>query len=225
MHRFLWFALAFPALCHAADFSLQAARHGDSFKVEAAAEFEAEVTLAWEVLTDYDRLSEFIPGMHSSRIVSRTKRSVIVDQSGEARLLFLSFPIKVRLEVEEFPYERIVSRAIEGNFKELRGAYTLEVRGRRLLLHYTGSLTPDFSVPPLIGTILMRNTVAKRFGAMVDEIMRRQRLRELPVVTPPPAAEAERGLGGVRRWCSPSAGNMGSSPATQSCAGGSRHRA
>jgi len=185
MHRLLWLALAFPALCYPADISLQAARHGDSFEVEAAAEFEAEVTLAWEVLTDYDRLSEFIPGMHSSRIVSRSKRSVIVDQSGEARLLFLSFPIQVRLEVEEFPYERIVSRAIEGNFKELRGAYTLEARGRHLLLHYTGSLTPDFSIPPLIGTILMRNTVAKRFGAMVDEIMRRQRLRELPVVTPP----------------------------------------
>jgi ribosome-associated toxin RatA of RatAB toxin-antitoxin module len=184
MHRLLWLALAIPALCHPADISLQAARHGDSFEFKAAAEFEAEVTLAWEVLTDYDRLSEFIPGMHSSRIVSRSKRSVIVDQSGEARLLFLSFPIQVRLEVEEFPYERIVSRSIKGNFKEMRGAYTLEVRGRRLLLHYTGSLTPDFSIPPLIGTILVRNTVAKRFGAMVDEIKRRQRLRELTVVTP-----------------------------------------
>ena len=57
MHRLLWFALATPALCHAADISLQAVRHGDSFEVEAAAEFEAEMTLAWEVLTDYDRLS------------------------------------------------------------------------------------------------------------------------------------------------------------------------
>ena len=184
MHRLLWLALSFPPLCHAADISLQATRHGDSFEVEAAAEFEAEVTLAWEVLTDYDRLSEFIPGMHSSRTVSRSKRSVIVDQSGEARLLFLSYPIKVRLEVEEFPYERIVSRAIGGNFKELRGAYTLEARGRHLVLHYTGSLTPDFGIPPLIGTILIRNTVAKRFGAMVNEIIRRQRLRELPKVAP-----------------------------------------
>lgn len=184
MHRLLWLALAFPALCLPADISLQATRHGDRFEVEAAAEFEAEVTLAWEVLTDYDRLSEFIPGMHWSRIVSRNKHSVIVDQSGEARMLFLAFPIHVRLEVEEFPYERIVSRAIEGNFKEMRGAYTLEVRGRRLLLHYIGSLTPDFSVPPLIGTILVRKTVEKRFGAMVDEIMRRQRLRDLPAVAP-----------------------------------------
>jgi ribosome-associated toxin RatA of RatAB toxin-antitoxin module len=184
MHRLLWLVLAIPVLCHPADISLQTTRHGDSFEVEGVAEFEAEVTLAWEVLTDYGRLSEFIPGMRSSRIVSRSNRSVVVDQSGEARLLFLSFPIQVRLEVEEFPYERIVSRAIKGNFKEFRGAYALEARGRRLLLHYTGSLTPDFSIPPLIGTILVRKTVEKRFGAMVDEIMRRQRLRKLPAVAP-----------------------------------------
>jgi ribosome-associated toxin RatA of RatAB toxin-antitoxin module len=184
MHRLLWLALAFPALCFPADISLQAVRHGDRFEVEAASEFEAEVTLAWEVLTDYDRLSDFIPGMHSSRTVSRSKHSVIVDQSGEARLLIFAFPIQMRLEIEEFPYERIVSRAIEGNFKEMRGAYTLEVRGRRLLLHYSGSLTPDFSIPPLIGTIMMRKFVEKCFGAMVDEIMRRQRLREISTDTP-----------------------------------------
>lgn len=184
MHRLLWFALVIPALGHAADISVQTVRNGDSFEVEAAAEFEAEVPVAWDVLTDYDRLSEFIPGMHSSRVVSRSKGSVIVDQSGETRLLFFSFPMQVRLEVEEFPYERIVSRAIEGNFKELSGSYILEPRGRRLLLRYTGSMTPGFSIPPLIGTILVRNNVEKRFGAMVDEIMRRQHLHDLPAVAP-----------------------------------------
>jgi len=184
MRRLLWFALAFPALCYPAEISLQVARHGDSFEVEAAAEFEAEVTLTWEVLTDYDRLSEFIPGMHSSRTVSRDIGRVIVDQSGDAKLLFFSFPMRVRLEIEEYPYERIFSRAIEGNFKEMFGAYTLEARGRRLLLRYTGSLTPDFGIPPLVGTMLVRNTMEKRFGAMVDEIVRRQRLRDLPAVTP-----------------------------------------
>ena len=184
MYRLLWLALAFPPLCFPADISLQAVRHGDTFDVEAASEFEAEVTQAWEVLTDYDRLADFIPGMHSSRTVSRSNHSVIVDQSGEARLLIFALPVQVRLEVEEFPYERIVSRAIEGNFKEMRGAYSLEVRGRHLLLRYNGSLTPDFSIPPLIGTILVRKFVEKRFGAMVDEIMRRQRLRDRSAGTP-----------------------------------------
>ena len=184
MYRLLWLLLAFPSLCFPADLSLQAVRHGDTFDVEAASEFEAEVTLAWEVLTDYDRLSDFIPGMHSSRTVSRSNHRVIVDQNGDAKLLFFSFPMHVRLEIEEFPYERIISHAIEGNFKEMSGEYILEARGRRLLLRYSGSLTPDFSIPPLIGTILVRKFVEKRFGAMVDEIVRRQRLRDRSVEAP-----------------------------------------
>jgi ribosome-associated toxin RatA of RatAB toxin-antitoxin module len=185
MYRLLWFALAFPAWCYPADISLQAVRHGERFEVEAVADFEAEVPLAWEVLTDYDRLAEFIPGMQSSRIVSRSHDSVIVDQSGDARLLFFSFPIQVRLEIQEYPYRRIVSRAVDGNFKEMVGAYTLEAAGRRVLLRYSGSLTPAFSIPPLIGTILVRNTMEKRFGAMVDEIVRRQRLRDFPAAAAP----------------------------------------
>ncbi len=158
-----------------ADFEVKAVRNGERFDVEASAEFEAGVELAWAVLTDYDRLAEFIPGMKRSRVVSRDGHAVVVDQNGEASLLFFTFPIQVRLAIEEQPFDRIESRAISGNFRELSGNYRLEVRGTRLLLRYSGRMTPDFAVPPLIGTLLVRNTVARRFRAMVDEILRRQR--------------------------------------------------
>lgn len=161
-----------------AEFEVRAIRNGETFDVEASAEFEAGVDLAWAVLTDYDRLAEFIPGMRESRVVSRNGNEVVVDQSGEASLLFLTFPIQVRLAIEEWPFERIESRAIAGNFRELGGSYHLEARGSRLRLRYTGRMTPDFTVPPLIGTLLVRNTAARRFGAMVEEIVRRQRGRD-----------------------------------------------
>jgi ribosome-associated toxin RatA of RatAB toxin-antitoxin module len=170
-------ALALPVLADAADITVEVVRRDDSFEVEAGAEIPAQVDVAWEVLTDYDRLAEFIPGMTESRVVSRAGRSVVVDQRGKAGLLFFTFPIEVRLEIEESPYGRIESRAIRGNFRELTGAYDLQVRGDRLSLRYSGRLTPDFGIPPLIGTLLVRNTVEKRFGAMVDEIKRRQRVR------------------------------------------------
>lgn len=171
-------ALAPPSLAAdsgVVDFEVKAVRERETFYVEASAEFEAGVELAWAVLTDYDRLAAFIPGMKESRVVSRKGNEVVVDQSGEASLLFLSFPIQVRLAIEEQPFERIESRAIAGNFRELGGSYHLESLGTRLRLRYAGSMTPDFAVPPLIGTLLVRNTAARRFGAMVEEILRRQR--------------------------------------------------
>lgn len=184
-------ALALPGLAadtEVTDFEVKALRNGEGFDVEASAEFEAGVELAWAVLTDYDRLAEFIPGMKQSRVVSREGLQVVVDQSGEASLLFFTFPIQVRLAIEEHPFDRVESRAISGNFRELSGNYLLEVHGTRLLLRYSGRMTPDFAVPPLIGTLLVRNTVAKRFRAMVDEILRRQRgtdddPQELPATT------------------------------------------
>lgn len=183
-------ALAQPGLAASsgiADFEVRAMRNGETFDVEASAEFEAGVDLAWAVLTDYDRLAEFIPGMKESRVVSRNGNEVMVDQSGEASLLFLTFPIRVRLAIEEWPFERIESRAIAGNFRELDGSYHLEARGSRLRLRYTGRMTPDFAVPPLIGTLLVRNTAARRFGAMVEEIVRRQRGRHTPPQAQPAA--------------------------------------
>lgn len=161
-----------------ADFEVRAARNGETFDVEASAEFEAGLELAWAALTDYDRLAEFIPGMHESRVVSRSHNAVVVDQSGEASLLFFSFPIQVRLAIEERPFEQIDSRAIDGNFRELVGSYHLEARGSRVRLRYAGRMTPDFAIPPLIGTLLVRNTAARRFRAMVEEIVRRQHERD-----------------------------------------------
>jgi len=178
----LWLLLLVcSATAHSADFSVKTTRHGDSFEVEAVAEIEADVADAWKVLTDYDRLAEFIPGMLESRVVSRDGSSVVIDQRGEASLLFFTFPMRVRLAIEEYPNERIVSKAISGDFKDMQGVYHLEPRDAGLRLRYEGKFTPDFGVPPLIGTLMMRSTVEQRFGAMVREIEKTRRHEPAPV--------------------------------------------
>ena len=167
----IWLSmLVLPAAAAAAEISVQTTRHGDAFEVEATADIDADVADAWKVLTDYDRLAEFIPGMQESKVISRDGPNVVVDQRGETGLLFLTFPMRVRLAIEEQPYERIFSTAIAGNFKELHGVYHLQARGAGLTLRYEGGFTPDFGFPPLLGTLIVRSTVERRFGAMVREI-------------------------------------------------------
>ncbi|OGA23688.1 MAG: hypothetical protein A3I02_16155 [Betaproteobacteria bacterium RIFCSPLOWO2_02_FULL_67_26] len=166
-------ALAVPAA--AAEITVHATRDGEVLEVVAVAEFEGNITRTWQVLTDYGRIAEFVPSMEMSRIVSRERNSAVVEQKGEARMLFFSYPINLRLAVTEYPYERIESRAIGGNFRELRGAYALEAREGRIKLRYTGRLVPDFFIPPLIGTLVLRRNVEETFRAMVNEIERRHR--------------------------------------------------
>ena len=172
--------LVLPATSQAAQISVHTTRHGDSFEVEATAEIDADVADAWKVLTDYDRLAEFIPGMQESRVVSRDGFNVVVDQRGDASLLFFTFPMRVRLAIEEFPSDRIVSNAIAGNFREMRGVCHLQARDTGLQLRYEGKFTPDFGVAPLIGTLVVRTTVERRFAAMVREIEKTRRREPAP---------------------------------------------
>jgi hypothetical protein len=172
--------LALPGMGAAAEINVQTVRHGDSFEVQATADIEADVAEAWKVLTDYDHLAKYIPGMQESRVVSRDGPNVVIDQSGETSLLFFRFPMRVRLAIEEFPYERIISNAIAGNFKQMNGVYYLQARNGGMHLRYEGKFTPDFNFPPLVGTLVVRNTVEKRFVAMVREIEKTRHREPLP---------------------------------------------
>lgn len=167
-------ATGFAAAVTAAEVAVQVTRDGEVFQVDASADIEGNVARTWRVLTDYGRFAEFIPDLHSSRVVSRDGQQVVVEQKGEARVLFFSFPIDVRLAITEHPNGRLVSRAVAGNFREMRGAYSLEAGQGRVLLRYAGRMVPDFFVPPLIGTLALRQNVETSFRALVAEIERQQ---------------------------------------------------
>ena len=175
--------LLYLCLCgpgQAADIVVGAARDGDVLLIHASADFEGTIAGTWQVLTDYDRLADFIPHLRTSRVTARTQGVISVEQRGEARLLLFSYPIEVTLAVTETPYSKVVSRAVAGNFKEMSGTYTLESQDGRVRLHYAGRMAPDFYVPPLIGTWVLRYNVEATFGALVDEIIRRQRQARPP---------------------------------------------
>jgi ribosome-associated toxin RatA of RatAB toxin-antitoxin module len=157
-----------------AEIAVNVTRSGETFQVDASAEFSGTIARTWQVLTDYDRLAEFVPDMETSRVLSRNGNQVVVEQKGEARVLFFSFPIDLRLAVVERPYERVSSRAVAGNFREMRNTYSLEAGQGRILLRYTGRMVPDFFVPPLIGTLAVKRNVETSFRALVEEIERRQ---------------------------------------------------
>jgi hypothetical protein len=163
-------ALLVPA--RAAEITVHATRSGAMLEVEASAEFKGSLDRAWQVLTDYEGLTAFVPDLRESRIVSRERNNVMVDQKGAARLLFFSYPMDVRLAVTEYPYERVVSHSVAGNFRELHSTYTLAMRKGQVLLHYSGRMVPDFYVPPLIGTWVLRHSVESTFRALVDEMER-----------------------------------------------------
>jgi hypothetical protein len=164
-------ALAGAAL-GAEDLAIEVERIGAVFSVQARATLAAPAALAWRVLTDYDNLASFVPGLTASTAVLREANRALLEQKGEARFLIFAFPIELRMEVLESPHAWITARAVGGNLRRMNGRYDLQPRGSGVLLRYTGELEPAFELPPLVGTLALRGMVEAQFAAMVAEIER-----------------------------------------------------
>jgi ribosome-associated toxin RatA of RatAB toxin-antitoxin module len=161
------------------DIHVEARRDGDAVLVEARAQLKAEPHLAWEVLTGYDQYARFVPDLMSSAILARSGNTALVEQKGVAGFFLFRFPLEVRMAVTEQPYEQVAARAISGTFKEMTGLYRLDPDGEELRFTYSGRLVPAFRLPPLIGTTAVRIAVEKQFAALVREILRREKEKEL----------------------------------------------
>lgn len=188
MHRLtlaVWLCAALVAGSARAgdDISVEARRRDEALEVVCRAMLDAPLDLVWQTLTDYGRLAEFIPGMRRSRVVSRVGAVSVVEQSGEARFLFVTYPLDVTLTSTERPPFAIDAVLLKGNLKRLDGAYRIDPQADgRMLLTWTG-LVEALSMPPLLGEMLMRSSIEDQFRGMVQEIerrdaARRERIRE-----------------------------------------------
>ena len=143
-------------------------------QVSARAVVHAPIELIWQTLTDYDHLSQFVPGIDSSRVISRQGARLIVEQKGAARWWFFYYPIRVTVASTERPYESIDVRLLEGNLRRLDGRYHIEPRrdgGAEVT--WQGLIEPDTPLPAFIRNAVLRRSISEQFAGMVKEIERR----------------------------------------------------
>lgn len=140
----------------------------------------AQPGLARLVLTDYAHLADFIPDMHSSRIVST--HPLQVEQHGTASFLMFSFPLRVVLEIEDQQDGRLQFHSVAGNLHDMRGSYHLDAAHEGTLLRYEAIFKPEFQVPPFIGAAIMRREIERQFGGLIKEMDHRQAMMNLETI-------------------------------------------
>jgi ribosome-associated toxin RatA of RatAB toxin-antitoxin module len=157
-------------------------RNGLSFfEIGATAFARATPEQTWLVLTDYDRLSEFVPDLEVSRLVSRNARQALVEQQSRAGFLFLSQTIRLVVRVTERPFSELDVALVSGDMKHYTAHWTLApetqngIDGTRLT--YSGTMEPDFFVPPLFGRSLVQANLKRMVEAVVLEVDRRHAQR------------------------------------------------
>ena len=119
-----------------------------------------------------DRLQAFVPGLLSSTLLSRSGQQAILEQEGVAGFLFIQQTIHLVVKVIEQPFSTLDISLIAGDMKHYASHWELqpEAQGSATRISYFGSMVPDFFVPPLLGSAIMRADVRKMMTAVIAEI-------------------------------------------------------
>lgn len=143
------------------------------YRVATTFVVKAPADVAKAVLTDYERIPEFMSDVKLSRVRERHDNRLIVEQEAVARLLFFSRRIHLALEVTEAP-GRIQFRDICGkSFVSYEGSWDIAPNGAATTITYTLSARPTSEVPAMIVKRLFSRDVEKTIEQLRAEMTRR----------------------------------------------------
>lgn len=142
------------------------------FEIRVSGLARASPQVCWRVLTGYDLLQDFVPGLLSSTLLSRNGTQVVLEQNGVAGFLFLQQAIHLVVEVTEQPFSTLDICLVAGDMQHYASHWELQpvAQGSATRISYFGSMVPDFFVPPLLGSAIMRAEVGRMMTAVVAEI-------------------------------------------------------
>lgn len=156
------------------DVRIDVTRAKDVIKVRADFLVAVSAQEAFAVLTDYDHMRDFLPGVVESRVVQRSADKLLVSQSMRMRLGFVSLPVdSVRSVALEPPY-RLVSRAVSGTISKAEVVTTLSEDRGKTLVTYESAAEVSSWLPEAIGTAIVGKQVREQLTSMRAEMLRRQ---------------------------------------------------
>jgi ribosome-associated toxin RatA of RatAB toxin-antitoxin module len=149
------------------------------YEVDATGTVAAPLPKVWRILTGYERMAEFVPDMESCKVLSRTGNEVIIEQFGVARFLFMSKSIHLIVRATEQPMSSIDISLISGDMKHYESHWELvpvpETGGTKIV--YSGRLIPNFYVPGILGSKMIRGDIERMMAAVLARIDRRDEPR------------------------------------------------
>ncbi|WP_307188227.1 MULTISPECIES: SRPBCC family protein [Duganella] len=145
------------------------------YEVDSTGTVAAALPKVWRILTGYERMSEFVPDMESCKVLSRNGNEIIIEQFGVARFLFMSKTIHLIVRAVEQPMSSIDISLISGDMKHYESRWELvpvpETGGTKIIYH--GKLQPNFYVPGILGSKMIRGDIERMMSAVLARIDRR----------------------------------------------------
>jgi carbon monoxide dehydrogenase subunit G len=170
--------LSTAAGAHAApaedDIQVRVERHGETVTVHAQLSVPVDARQAFAVLTDYDRMQQFLPDLDESRILSRTKDGLLVRQAGKLRFGWFAVPFAYVRRVELYPDTRLVSHIVSGSVKKGDVTTSLTASNGRTVITYDSEAAMGVWLPFGIGNSAIAAHIRQDLDSMRSEMLRRR---------------------------------------------------
>lgn len=126
------------------------------------------------VLTDFDHMAEFMPGLNSSRIVVRNGDQYQVAQQGKISFGPFSMPFESLRQIEVFDGKRIVSKSLAGSTRRMQSIMQVRALEHGSQIDYRIEIEPSNWIPSALGINFLQHELAEQFNALGREMLRRK---------------------------------------------------
>ncbi|CAN1835978.1 hypothetical protein LINPERHAP1_LOCUS34608 [Linum perenne] len=142
-------------------------------KIRAHIHVNSDVQFLWTVLTDYERLADFIPNLTSSgRIPCPHPGRIWLEQRGLQRALYWHIEARVVLDLQELPISddchELHFSMVDGDFKKFEGKWSVNSGARpgTTVLSYEVSVIPRFNFPAIFLERIIRSDLPVNLQAL-----------------------------------------------------------
>lgn len=146
---------------------------GGVYRVAASFVTPQPMAVVHAVLTDYERIPQYMPDVRSSRVLERGTGRAVVEQEAVARVLFFSKQVRLVLDVQEAPAAIHFRDRSGASFVRYEGAWTLREQDGHAVIDYQLLAEPGFEVPEFILTRLLRRDAGRMIERLQAEITAR----------------------------------------------------
>ncbi|CAH9109864.1 unnamed protein product [Cuscuta europaea] len=145
-------------------------------RVKAEISVNADIDSAWDALTDYERLADFVPNLVSSkRIPCPYPGRIWLEQRGVQQALYWHIEARVVLDLQECisseSMRELRFSMVEGDFKKFEGKWSVKSGGRSSLtmLCYEVNVIPRFNFPAIFLERIIRSDLPVNLYALASQ--------------------------------------------------------
>lgn len=128
---------------------------------------------AWAVLTDYERVPEFVPGMRVSRVLEQSGNTRVVEQQGEMQANNMRMLFMGTLRITEEPTSRLSVQFLSGTFRNMQGQWTLQGKRAPVTLAYQLDFDAGTPYPSPVMVGMLQQQVVHWVSSLAAEMERR----------------------------------------------------